>query len=542
MGRHLQQFRSNLTADNPHDIVIRIIFREQVHAAVPDNLTVDYGKTLAAILQLKLSNVPVSSIIKHFNMPILAKQHYFNVPFLTNLSENLLHYTVSASKEPTMYHPRKIDTVLQDWAKSDDRRPLLLRGARQVGKTSAVRHLGKTFTYFADIDLNEKTYLHSLFDGKLSPQEIVSQLSLLEDVTIEPGKTLLFFDEIQACPDAINRLRYFYERLPELHVIAAGSLLEFALAELPSFGVGRIRSVFMYPFSFEEFLAASGRSALSQAIRQASPQAPLPDVIHQRLIQLLRIFLIIGGMPAVIKTYLENQDVKACRELLNDLLVSYRDDFKKYRTKVNPILLNAVLDAVARQGQGKCVYSKVGQDVRAQQGKQALETLILAGLVYPVTHTSANGIPLGAEINPRYRRMILIDTGILLNILGLQLHDILLSNDIKLVNRGGLAETFVGIELLKSQPSSAPAPLYCWHREAKDANAEVDYVIQQGSTIIPIEVKSGTRGSMHSLRLFLKEKHLPKGIRVSLENFASFEDIDVIPLYAVGSLDSQKQQ
>lgn len=435
-----------------------------------------------------------------------------------------------------MYFPRKIDKILQEWTTSDNRRPLLLRGARQVGKTSAVRNLGKTFPYFAEIDLNEKPYLHTLFDGRLSPQEIAAQIAVMENVPIEPGKTLLFIDEIQACPDAINRLRYFYERFPELHVIAAGSLLEFALHDLPSFGVGRIHSVFMYPFSFEEFLTASGKTMLVQSIAEASPLKPLPDIIHERLLQLLRIFMIIGGMPEIISQYLTSGNITACRSLLDNLITSYRDDFKKYHSKANPILINTVLNAVAQQGQGKFVYSKVSQNYRIQQIKEALETLILAGLVYPVTHTNANGIPLGAEVNPRYRRMILLDTGILLHIQGLPLDNILLSNDIKLVNRGGLAETFVGLELVKAHHANSPASLYYWHREAKDANAEVDYVILHNNTIIPLEVKSGTHGSMHSLRLFLKEKQLDKGIRVSLENFSSYQDIDVVPLYAVAGL------
>ena len=439
-----------------------------------------------------------------------------------------------------MYYPRKIDDVLKKWAEATDRRPLLLRGARQVGKTTAVRNLGKQFSNFVEIDLNEKPQLHPLFDGKLSPQEITEQISLLEGQPIVAGKTLLFIDEIQACPDAINRLRYFYERYPELHVIAAGSLLEFALAELPSFGVGRIRSVFMYPFSFNEFLNAAGQGAFIEAIEKSGPEKPLSVPAHEKLLQLLRKFMIIGGMPEIVSHYLETKDINAARSLLDALITSYRDDFKKYRSKANPILINTVLDAVARQGQGKFVYSKVGQDIRTSQVKEALQTLILAGLVYPVTQTSANGIPLGTEVNHRYRRMQLLDTGILLRILGLALDDILLNTDIKLVNRGGLAETVVGTELVKAQPVDAPAQLYCWHREAKDSDAEVDFVIQTEGAIMPIEVKSGVSGSMHSMRIFLKEKQLPKGVRTSLENFSAYQEIEVIPLYAIGKLMRQQ--
>ena len=201
------------------------------------------------------------------------------------------------------YFRRIIDEELSNWAKSDDRKPLLLRGARQVGKTSAVNHLGEQFEYFAKVDFNDRQDLGYLFEGSYSPQEICRMLSVLLHVPIEAGKTLLFFDEIQACPAAINRMRYFYENYPEQHLIAAGSLLEFALETLPSYGVGRIRSIFMYPFSFTEFLWACGNEALAEIIDSASPEQPLPLPLHEEAVRQLRIFLMLGGMPAVVAQY-----------------------------------------------------------------------------------------------------------------------------------------------------------------------------------------------------------------------------------------------
>ena len=434
------------------------------------------------------------------------------------------------------YYKRKIDHELESWASANERKPLLLRGARQVGKTSAVRHLGEKFKHFVQVDFNERHDVHYLFEGTYSPQEICQMLSVLLRTPIVAGETLLFFDEIQACPPAINRLRYFFEKFPELHLIAAGSLLEFALETLPSYGVGRVRSIFMYPFSFEEYLWATGNEALATMINASSPDKPLPQPIHEQALRLLRVFLVIGGMPAVVARYCEDGNLLECQNILSELVLSFRDDFAKYRNKVPSSRIDATFRSIAEQGLGKFVYNRVDTDASTAQIKTAVETLILAGLVYPVTHSSANGIPLGAEINEKYRRMILLDTGLLQRILNLDISDILSSNDIQVVNRGAIAETFIGTELVKSASCYSPYPLYCWHREKAGSNAEVDYVVQLGARILPVEVKSGSKGSMQSMRLFMEAKGIAKGIRTSLENFSSYDDILVYPLYAIRNI------
>ena len=434
------------------------------------------------------------------------------------------------------YYKRKIDHELESWASANERKPLLLRGARQVGKTSAVRHLGEKFKHFVQVDFNERHDVHYLFEGTYSPQEICQMLSVLLRTPIVAGETLLFFDEIQACPPAINRLRYFFEKFPELHLIAAGSLLEFALETLPSYGVGRVRSIFMYPFSFEEYLWATGNEALATMINASSPDKPLPQPIHEQALRLLRVFLVIGGMPAVVARYCEDGNLLECQNILSELVLSFSDDFAKYRNKVPSSRIDATFRSIAEQGLGKFVYNRVDTDSSTSQIKTAVETLVLAGLVYPVTHSSANGIPLGAEINEKYRRMILLDTGLLQRILNLDISDILSSNDIQVVNRGAIAETFIGTELVKSASCYSPYPLYCWHREKAGSNAEVDYVVQLGARILPVEVKSGSKGSMQSMRLFMEAKGIAKGIRTSLENFSCYDDILVYPLYAIRNI------
>ncbi|MGN0049475.1 MAG: ATP-binding protein [Bacteroides sp.] len=437
------------------------------------------------------------------------------------------------------YLSRKIDEELLLWKNEAHLKPLLLRGARQVGKTSAVRHLGQTFEYYVEIDLNEQCDLHPIFNQGFTPQQLCSQLSLITGIPIAEGRTLLFLDEIQACPAAINTLRYFYEKMPGLHLIAAGSLLEFALRDLPSFGVGRVRSLFMYSFCFEEFLYAMDRADLVEAVRQASPDKPLFEVVHRKLLEYLRIFLVIGGMPECVSLYVETSDMLQCQRVLQELVTSYEDDFKKYHAQIPLGVLKDVFRSVALQGSGKFVYTQVDSTYRLPQVKTALELLQMAGLIYPVVHTSSNGVPLYAEADEKYKRFILMDTGLLQRILHLNLQDILLSDDLKMVNRGALAETFVGCELVKASSPYSVDPLYCWHREKKDSNAEVDYVVDMGGIIYPVEVKSGSRGSMQSMRIFLKQKGLNRGIRTSLENFGQLDDTLIIPLYAIGNLFTQ---
>ena len=435
------------------------------------------------------------------------------------------------------YFSRRIDGELLAWSKEENRKVLLLRGARQVGKSSAVRNLGKSFTYYVEINFEDADeQIKELFKPGMSPKEICMKLSVLTLIPIIPNETLLFFDEIQACVPAISKLRYFYEQYPELHLIATGSLLEFALREIPSFGVGRIRSMFMYPFSFEEFLMASGKNRWVQAIREANPQNPVFESLHSQIINQLQTFHLIGGMPAVVAEFVEKQDFLQCQRVLNDILISFQTDFAKYKKNVPAIRIMEVFESVVKQSEGKFVYEHAAVQSSNRQIKDALELLIMAGLVFPITHTSANGIPLGAEINPKFQRMFLLDTGLFQRTSGLNIADILLSNDFKTVNRGALAELSVALEIVKASSCYSPAKLYYWQREKSQSMAQIDFLIQRHNKIIPIEVKSGTQGAMQSLRLFMKEKEITKGIRTSLENFACYENIEVYPIYAISNL------
>jgi len=436
-------------------------------------------------------------------------------------------------KNADIYISRGIDQALTSWKNEENRKPLLMRGPRQVGKSTAVRQLAQSFEYFIEVDFEAQRNLHALFSSSLNPVDICEQLSLYYSVPIIEGKTLLFFDEIQSCLPAISSIRYFYEKMPNLHLIAAGSLLEFALQELPSFGVGRVRSVFIRPFTFNEFLIACDQSPLSEAIKTASVTNPIPDLIHKKIIAQYKRFMAIGGMPEVVAKYVASGDLLACMKIIDDLVISYQDDFAKYKKLIPANRIKEAFEAVVLQMGGKFVYAKAALTSDPRQIKAAIELLILAGLVIPVTHTSSNGIPLGAEIDPKKRKMLIFDTGIFQRLLGLNIGELMISDSFEVVNKGALAELSVGLELSKLSSHYRNDPLYYWQRESVSGNAEIDYVFQKGEMIIPIEVKSGVRGSMQSLHLFLKEKKIDKGIRFSLENFSNYQNIKTIPLYDV---------
>jgi predicted AAA+ superfamily ATPase len=436
-----------------------------------------------------------------------------------------------------MYIKRHIDSDLLTWKTSINRKPLLLRGARQVGKSSSVRELATNFENFVEINFEHRDFqwAKDIFTRHSSPRLICDELSAVLGVHIVPGQTLLFLDEIQSCIPVISSLRYFYEEMPELHVIAAGSLLEFALQQVPSFGVGRIRSLFMYPLSFDEFLRALKMEMLADKVLDATPENGFSEPLHQKCIEYFSRFLLIGGMPEVVAAYSEGSSLLDCQQILDDLTNTLYDDFAKYKEKVPVLRLREVFNAIINQTGSKFVFSNV-QALNNLQIKECLDLLEMAGLVYPVTHTAANGLPLGAEINTKYRKIMLFDSGIYQRYLRLDLSQILNADNFDNINKGALAELFVATELKKAMPSNSLTELYYWRREKEGSSAEVDFVVQQGENIVPVEVKSGTKGSMQSMFLFLKEKKRQYGIRSSLENFGKFDNIQIYPLYAVSNI------
>lgn len=450
-----------------------------------------------------------------------------------------------------MYYERIIDRYLSEWATRPIHKPILLRGARQVGKSTAVRHLGESFKYYVEINLEKQSNYIDLFKKDLDVTRIVPQMAALCGTPIVPNETLLFIDEIQESQEAIMALRYFKEDMPNLHVIAAGSLLEFVLDEIPTFGVGRIHSMYMFPMTFDEFLLANGEQLLLDARGQANIDAPLPTPLHEKLIGLMRTFMLVGGMPESVVKWVQTHDFLQCQEVQDDIITGYEADFPKYKKKVDPQLLIATMKSAATQATKKFVYSRVPGEYKTAEVKKALDLLIKAGILIPVTHSSGNGLPLGDESVESIRKILLLDTGLMLRLLNMTMGDtsaitaqILTATAADLVNKGPMAEMLAGLELLHYLTPNLHHDLYYWVRQAKNSTAEIDYLLSRDMKVLPFEVKAGVQGGMKSLWDFMREKKLDQAIRCSLENFGKFDyidaetegavrNVDVYPLYAL---------
>jgi uncharacterized protein len=431
---------------------------------------------------------------------------------------------------------RQINLKLHEWRDAEDRKVLLVRGARQVGKTFSIRQLGSSFKFFIEVNFDFDVAVKQFFSATLDPAVLCEKLSGFYSIPCVPGKTLLFFDEIQSCPQAIQSLRYFHERMPDLHVVAAGSLLEFAIEQLPSFGVGRISSLYMYPMSFSEFVAAIEGAGMAELIKIPEDGSAIDPVFHTRFLDLFRTYTIVGGMPAVVKLYKDKRDLLRCQSVLDELLTTFKDDFAKYKTRISQIKLFETLKSVTLQVGCKFMYTRIADTGPLTTYKQALDLLEMAGLVNKVYHTAGNGIPLGAEIKVKKFKVIPLDLGLHQRLLGLDLSELLTDPMAAFVNKGSIAEIFTGLELRAAGASNSSCQLYYWHREARSSNAEVDYLIQKGANIIPIEVKAGKHGSMQSIFTFMAEHESSYGIRLSLENCSRFKNIAVMPLYLAGSV------
>lgn len=450
-----------------------------------------------------------------------------------------------------MYYERIIDRYLSEWATRPVHKPILLRGARQVGKSTAVRHLGESFKYYVEINLEKQSNYIDLFKKDLDVTRIVPQMAAMCGTPIVPNETLLFIDEIQESQEAIMALRYFKEDMPNLHVIAAGSLLEFVLDEIPTFGVGRIHSMYMFPMTFDEFLRANGEQLLLEARGQANIDAPLPAPLHEKMIGLMRTFMLVGGMPESVVKWVQTHDFLQCQEVQDDIITGYEADFPKYKKKVDPQLLIATMKSTATQATRKFVYSRVPGEYKTAEVKKALDLLIKAGILVPVIHSSGNGLPLGDESDESIRKILLLDTGLMLRLLNMTMGDttaitaqILTATAADLVNKGPMAEMLAGLELLHYLTPNLHHDLYYWVRQAKNATAEIDYLLSRNMMVLPFEVKAGVQGGMKSLWDFMREKKLDQAVRCSLENFGKFDYIDaeaegavrhveVYPLYAL---------
>ena len=436
---------------------------------------------------------------------------------------------------------RIVEQELHKWRSSKQRQPILLRGARQVGKTHAVRKLGQKFDSFVEINLEKNPELIKIFEYNLDPFRISRELSLALQQPITPGETLLFIDEIQEHPRAIIALRYFYEEMPELHVIAAGSLVDFAIEQV-GVPVGRIQFLYLYPVSFIEYLCAKGANLLAREIIQHEPSVPINEAIHQKALRLLGEYIAIGGMPKALTSLIENQDIDASDEALKSIKISYEQDFSKYakkhQIKYVELLFKKVPELICKPFN----YVMLESAYRKRELEPALYLLEKAGLVYFVRHSRGNGIPIGAELGSDKFKLITLDIGLNQSILDHDLKDWFIEPEVALINKGGITESYVGQELLAYSSSLDKADLHYWQRESRGSTAEVDYLISHDRKVIPVEVKSGKGSTLYSMHLFLKShKNSPYGIRFSIHNYSVFDNIHSYPLYAVAAITQDKQ-
>jgi len=431
---------------------------------------------------------------------------------------------------------RDVDKILELWKQDNNKRPLLVRGARQVGKSYTVTEFGRNaFDEMVIINFEQHPKYKECF-STLDPKEIIENISLLSKKDILPGKTLIFLDEIQECPKAITALRYFYEQMPELHVIGAGSLLEFALSsEKFKMPVGRIQYLYMKPISFGEFLDALGENKARQLIRDYKINTSINKAIHEHLIALVKKYTLLGGMPAVLAEYISSGNVNKCQKIQTIITQTYRDDFGKYAKKVKHKYLEKVFYAIPKLVGNKFKYSHVDNQTQSRDLKEALNLLEQSGVVYSVKKTSGEGLPLEANVKDRFFKATFLDVGLMLNICGMNI-EAMFAEDIMTVNAGAVAEQFVGQELLAYQDSFQKGSLYYWAREARNSNAEIDYLIVCGSLVIPIEVKSGKTGTLRSMHLYLEKYKPPMGVRISSLPFSHSLPIIAIPLYAIERL------
>lgn len=411
---------------------------------------------------------------------------------------------------------RNISSELDSWLKSEYRPSLILRGARQVGKTWLIRDFAKRHGLtLIELNFERDPSLQKAFSDN-DPKAIVNRLSLVLNKTITPDKSILFLDEIQAFGEGLAKLRWFHEEMPELPVMAAGSLLEFTLRDHNfSMPVGRVTFLNVEPLGFDEYLKAHGQDMLLEQIKNWIPEKPIDDTVHEQGLKWQHRFSMVGGMPGIVSRELSEATPEQIRQAQQDLLATYRADFPKYEGRMSALVLDQLLRAVARDLGNKFVYTKVDDSMKNYQAKQALNLLAQARLCHIVHNTSANGIPLGSELKEKTRKVCLLDVGMLHSLLETPaLGAFPELKDMTPDMRARVSEQLTNQSIrLLSDNRAEPARLWYWQRGG-GRPGEIDHLLQMGHRIIPLELKAGPTGSMKSLHQFMNEKQLSLAVRV----------------------------
>jgi len=432
---------------------------------------------------------------------------------------------------------KEMDSLLA-WKNSPDRKPLLLKGARQVGKTWLMKEFGKTaYRNTVYIDFFNNLQARKIFDGDLKPLRIIEELGFITGESISPGETLVIFDEVQECNRSLNSLKYFCEETPEYHIIAAGSFLGIALHENESFPVGKTDSLTLYPLTFCEFLSALGEQQLITAIENQNPR--LTDLVKNDLAKYLKYYFYVGGMPEVTLAFTKEKNFKTIRKIQKRIISNYEDDFSKHigtgsAEKVIR-LWNSIPRQLAREMK-KFIYADVKPGAKSRDYRSSLFWLIKCGLVYEISRITLPHYPLASYAEPDHFKLYILDIGLLSAMSGLDI-EAFLDRDAAVFDHfhGALAEQYVLGELM----ALGDIPIYYWTREGS-AKAEVDFIIQSGNKVIPLEVKAERNLKAKSLKSFINIYNPPMAIRSSMADLGrgNYSDCVIydIPLYMISGL------
>lgn len=420
---------------------------------------------------------------------------------------------------------RKSQGFLDQWYCSTRRKPLVIRGVRQVGKTSIVRSFASANgLVLCEINLEKHLHLDEVF-RTCDIRKINLEIEAITGVRPDKKGTLLFLDEIQATPHALAALRYYYEELSNLPVIATGSLLEFALSQANfSMPVGRVVYFHLFPLTFREFLEAISPD-LIKYLDEIGWESGLPESAHRKLLEKQREYLFVGGMPEAVSVYKETGSISEVTEVHRSIVDTYRDDFHKYASRKDLIRLQKVFAQIPHRLTQKTKFSHYDADARTHEIKHAIDLLVKARVCFPVMRSHCNGVPLNAEVDEKSFKLLFMDVGLAGHILGIKWNSIEAFTATELVNEGGLAEQFIGQHLLNLGEGKQFPELHYWLREGKANNAEVDYVIARNGKLYPVEVKAGKSGSLKSLHQYLFHKEGKLAFRFDL-NPPSLQELE----------------
>ncbi len=423
---------------------------------------------------------------------------------------------------------RKALLSLKNWKCDTDRKPLILKGARQVGKTWLMEQFGKEYyeDYFY-FNFDEEEEIASIFKSNKDPFRIIELLGLLKGKKIEPEKHLIIFDEVQECPEALNALKYFYEKANDYHIVSAGSLLGTLLAKPKSYPVGKVNVMNLYPMTFEEFLCAMDES-LYQYYQGITKGSIIEEIFHNKLMELYKYYLIIGGMPECVSNWIKYKDYSRVEKIQRELLELYENDFSKHNGKVNSgrilLVFRSIVSQLAKDNE-KFVYGCVREGARAREFEEAIEWLVSAGMVIRIHNVSKAEHPLNAFEEVNHFKLFLFDVGLLKCMAGISNEAILLKTDYQF--KGALAENYC-LQQLRDVFDTLPKYY------VQGQNSEIDFLLQNGMEIIPVEVKAGEATHAKSLKKYISDKNPKEALRYSGLGYKEQECIINIPLYLIG--------